>query len=251
MNILIIALVGACVGSFLNVIVYRWQQASSVWHLLNLITFDRSRCPHCQIQLSVIDLIPVFSWLLLKGKCRSCFIKISSRYFVIEIITTTVFILLSNHFNTPLQIMLFCGLSCWFIVLALIDLDNYLLPDILTLPLLWFGLLCACWKITLLSLEQAFLGCIIGFLLLWIPANLYYLFTKKTGLGGGDIKLLSALGTWIPYTQLPYLLIIASLAGLGYSLYLYLIKKSLPRKIPFGPCLLLSGWLLMIYFSPN
>ncbi|MDF7667847.1 A24 family peptidase [Orbaceae bacterium ESL0727] len=156
--------------------------------------------------------------------------------------------MLSHKIAPYFQVILFLLLACWFLLLAMIDFRYCLLVDFLTQPLMWLGVILAYFNCAFISLEMALIGIFFGYLLLKIPALIFYLVTKKIGLGGGDIKLLAALGAWIPYSRLPLLLIIASLLGMIYYLVLrYLLHYSSLKMIPFGPFLLIAGYGL-IYF---
>ncbi|MDF7669645.1 prepilin peptidase [Orbaceae bacterium ESL0721] len=241
--------VGASMGSFIYVAFCRFSPHQSVANYVVEITASRSKCPNCQSQLRYWQLIPLLSWLFLKGRCYYCHCKIGCYYPLIELLMGSLFLFISIDKGLNNKTFLLQLLLCWFLLLALIDFHFYLLPDLLTQPLMWLGLISAYFNLGSLSVDMALSGIFAGYLLLKVPSSLFYLFTKKRGLGGGDIKLLAALGGWIAYPNLPILLIIACLLGIIYYLILscFFGKKGV-KIIPFGPFLLLSGYG-MIYFS--
>lgn len=245
--IISIALIGMCIGSFINVIVYRFSAHNLTLSFVYDITFPRSRCPSCLTPLGNWQLIPVISWLVLRGHCYYCQTTISIRYLCIELLCSVLFTWIAIQHGLSDKTLLLLLLTSWFILLSLIDIDHYLLPDSLTLSLLWCGLLISYLSFGELRLEEAFLGCVYGFLLLWLPAIIFKYIKGYAGLGGGDIKLLAALGAWIHYSQLPLLLIIASCLGIIYILSYRVFKKTKIAKIAFGPFILFGGWLLLIY----
>lgn len=249
-------LLGLMVGSFLNVVIHRLPRMMELaWqaeHLeaegkpqpertrYNLVT-PRSRCPHCQHVIGAMENIPVFSYLLLGGKCRQCKTKISPRYPLVEIFTAALTGLASWHFGYSSL-----AVASWFIIFALIaltfiDLDTHLLPDDITLPLLWAGLL---FNLSdgFTDLSSAVAGAAAGYLVLWSVYWLFKLVTGKEGMGYGDFKLLAALGAWFGWQLLPAVILLSSIAGsiIGIGL-IVLTKHGRETPIPFGPYLALGG----------
>jgi len=272
--ILLFGLLGVVVGSFLNVLILRlpvmlshaWQQeiqaylAQSEAHhnrpnqevvtaQLNLF-YPRSHCPNCLNTLSPIHLIPLISWIALRGRCAACHEAISIRYPLIELLTA----LLSGASAiwwggsaTTLAALFFIWV---LIALAWIDIDHLLLPDTLTQPLLWAGLIANFFGL-FVPFGQAFWGAVGGYVFLWALYWLFRLFSGKEGIGQGDFKLLAALGAWLGWHALPGLLLIASLSGAGYGLLAIIFEgHSRQTPIPFGPFLALSG-LVLLFFPFN
>jgi len=265
---------GLLVGSFLNVVVHRlplmmereWKhECRSLLELpetppeppVDLVR-PRSRCPACGTQIVARDNVPVLSWLLLRGRCRHCGVAISARYPLVEVFTGIVTGYAAWHFGTPagdltgtavLLRVLAAALLCWYLItLALIDYDTKLLPDSLTQPLLWAGIVVAFFGLFATSLEAAVLGAVFGYLSLWSVYWLFKLVTGKEGMGFGDFKLLAALGAWLGWQALPVLILLSSAVGavLGIGLIATgLVKRSEP--IPFGPYLALAGIITLFW----
>lgn len=261
-------IIGLVVGSFLNVVIYRlpvmmernWRQEcqelmgsdqpnahdSSKLSPFNLAT-PRSTCPHCQSQIRWYDNIPIVSWCLLKGKCRDCSNAISMRYPLIELLTG----LLSGFVGWKMGFdisTLFALLFCWFLIaLTFIDLDTFLLPDQLTLPLLWLGLLISLTG-TFTSPESSILGAAIGYLFLFSLYWGFKLLTGKEGMGFGDFKLLAALGAWLGWESLLLVILLSSTVGAFVGLAMIAIKgHDKQQPIPFGPYLATAGLISFFY----
>lgn len=256
--IIFFILSGLCFGSFIYVAYCRFDPNLTGYRYLWSIAFLRSHCPKCHHKLAAWQLIPLISWCCLKGRCFYCQHKIDAGYLFVELLTATLFALVSFDRQIDLHSMTLLLLTGWFILLSLIDVSYFLLPDFLTQPLMWLGIILAFFDLSTLSLDMALIGIAIGYLLLTIPATLFYLRQRKQGLGGGDIKLLAALGAWIPYLQLPLLLIIACLLAILYYCFLRrAINKAEQVIIPFGPFLLIAAISLlnfpqsMVLFLPN
>ena len=262
--IVTIALLSACVGSFLNVVIYRlplmlhadWQRQchellKSPTHTVEQPTFNlaspRSHCPQCHHVISAQHNIPLLSYLLLYGKCAYCNHPINFQYFLIELICTLLSIFLAIHFGVSWK---FLGalLFTWSLIpLIMIDFKEQLLPDEITLPLLWVGL---CFNIfnCFTTLPNAVIGAIFGYLTLWIITYLYKLLTKKMAMGHGDFKLLASLGAWLGWQLLPLLIFIAALLGIIFGLsWLISTRQKTNTAIAFGPYLATTGWLLLIF----
>jgi leader peptidase (prepilin peptidase) / N-methyltransferase len=267
------ALLGLIVGSFLNVVIYRlplilerqWRAecaqtepssapaAHSEPARFNLIV-PRSACPSCHRMISAIHNIPVLSFLLLRGRCAYCRARISLRYPAIELLTAVLTILVVLRFG--LQASSVCALLVtWFLIaLAFIDLDHQLLPDSLTLPLLWLGLLASLtgWSATAGNLPvdpvRAIGGAAAGYLSLWLIYHGFRLLTGKEGMGYGDFKLLAALGAWLGLQMLLPIVLLSALVGALVGMTLILLRRQdRGTPIPFGPFLAAAGWLAMMW----
>ena len=212
----------------------------------NLIT-PRSLCPECKHQISALENIPVISYLFLKGKCKNCNRKISIRYPVIELVSAISVTIVAFYFGVTIQ-ALFAILLTWaLIALSMIDFDHQLLPDDITLPFLWLGIIINFFGV-FTSLESSILGAVFGYLSLWSVYILFKLLTKKEGMGHGDFKLLALLGAWFGWQLLPLIVILSSLVGAIIGISLIIFKshdKTVP--IPFGPYLAIAGWVGMLW----
>lgn len=257
---------GLVVGSFLNVVIYRlplMMEAEWTVQCRNLLEIREdkepdkksafnlavpdSHCPHCKHKISALENIPVLSWLILKGKCRYCQAPISARYPLMELATAVFSALVAYHFGFALLTLAVLFLTWGLITLTMIDYDHQLLPDDITLPLLWLGLLLNSQGL-IVSLEDAVYGAIAGYLLLWGVYWLFKLLTGKEGMGYGDFKLLSALGAWLGWQALPMIILLSSLVGavVGFGLIAIRVRdRNIP--IPFGPYLASAGFLSLIW----
>jgi leader peptidase (prepilin peptidase)/N-methyltransferase len=258
------ALLGLIAGSFFNVVVYRlplilqkdWR--NECCELLGLTTetaapktfnlfLPRSHCPQCQHQLSWRENIPVLSFLLLKGKCAYCNQAIAWRYPLLEIASMMVMVIVAAHYGLSWQCAVALSFSWSLLVLTVIDLEHQLLPDVITLPLLWFGLLISI-PTFFVDSTAAILGVVIGYLILWVVAWLFHRVTKKVGMGHGDFKLLALLGAWLGWQLLPFVLLFAALLGSVVGLTLIALKKQTrDAPIPFGPFLAFAGWIALLW----
>lgn len=236
----LVFLLGLSIGSFLNVVIVRLPDE------INL-AIPRSRCPHCQTPIHAWDNIPILSFLLLRGRCRHCRTAISWRYPLVEFSTALLTTLTFWHFGLQVQ-TLFAFFFIWFLIaLFFIDLDTQLLPDQLTLPLLWLGLLANVQHL-FIDLSSAVVGAIAGYLSLWTIAQLYLLLTKRPGMGHGDFKLLAALGAWLGWQVLPLIIFLSSLLGLVCgALILFIHKQDRHTPIAFGPYLALAGGVALFF----
>ncbi len=256
-------LTGLFVGSFLNVVVHRLpKMMEREWHAqaaelrgepepaagerFNLAT-PRSRCPHCGHLITALENIPVVSYLVLRGRCRHCGAAISKRYPIVELLTAALSGYAAWHFGFGLP-ALGALLFIWTMVaLTFIDLDTQLLPDDLTLPLLWLGLLLNLGAIYT-ELDSAVVGAIAGYLALWSIYWLFKLTTGKEGMGYGDFKLLGAIGAWLGWKMLPLTILLSSLVGAAVGIALILFAKhgrNVP--IPFGPYLAAAGVIALFW----
>lgn len=258
------AVLGLLVGSFLNVVIYRipkmleneWKvQASEFLELeapeiqkLTLASPD-STCPSCGHQIRAWENIPIISYLFLRGKCSACKTHISIRYPLVELATGILSVVVASTFGasyTTLALLLFT----WsLIALTMIDADTQLLPDNITLPLLWLGLICNHFGLVT-DLNSALWGAVLGYLSLWSIYWLFKLLTGKEGMGYGDFKLLAALGAWLGWQMLPIIILLSSVVGALYGISMIAVRgrdRSVP--MPFGPYLAVAGWVALIWGS--
>lgn len=257
LGIVLAALLGLQVGSFLNVVVWRlplmiqrqWEEecASLQGHetetkpLFNLLT-PRSHCTACQTPLSPAQLVPVFSYVWLKGKCGFCAAPVSLRYPLVEIAVALVWAVCVYRWGVSPEALAWAGFGSVLLTLALIDADTMLLPDSLTLPLLWAGVLCASVGLIKVSLAQSVWGAALGYGILWLVQTVFKVITGKQGMGEGDYKLLAALGAWLGWLALPMVLLIASLTGVLVALFMrWRGRLQAGEPLPFGPYLVLAG----------
>jgi len=255
-------LLGLCVGSFLNVAIHRLpKMMEQEWHAqcadlrgetvpagapLSLAR-PRSRCPSCGHQITALENIPVISYLLLKGRCSACGIPISLRYPLIEIATGLLSAYITWHFGATMQAVGALLLVWSLIALAAIDLDTQLLPDAITLPLLWLGLAFNLFA-TYSDLSTAVIGAMAGYLALWSVFWLFKLATGKEGMGYGDFKLLAALGAWLGWQMLPAIILLSSIVGATVGITLIVAARhgrNVP--IPFGPYLAAAGVIALLW----
>ena len=252
---------GLSVGSFLNVVVYRlpimlegaWRadarealelEAVPPAKAFNLMV-PRSRCPQCDAPISAWQNIPIFSWLVLRGRCAACNARISTRYPAVEVLTALVSLTVVAVFGYTWDAMFALLFSWLLIAMALIDFDTRLLPDNLTLPLLWLGLLFNS-SGGFVDLQSAVIGAAAGYLILWSVYWGFKLLTGKEGMGYGDFKLLAALGAWLGWQALPMVILISSVVGILLGGTVLLIRKS-REPIPFGPFLAIAGWVALVW----
>jgi leader peptidase (prepilin peptidase)/N-methyltransferase len=260
-----IFMVSLMVGSFLNVVIYRlpimmereWKAeyqgyfepeklSDTELKPFNLVKPD-STCPRCQHQIRAWENIPLLSWLLLKGRCSQCKNKISMRYPLVELSTALLSLLLAWHFGFGLAAVAGVVFTWMLVAMVFIDLDKMLLPDQLTLPLLWLGLILSV-NHTFVSTGDAIIGAALGYLSLWSLYWAFKLLTGKEGMGYGDFKLLAALGAWVGWQHLPIVILLSSFVGaiVGITM-LSLQDKDKSQPIPFGPYLVAAGWITLLY----
>ena len=265
-SLVVVFIIGLLVGSFLNVVILRvpvklmqdWRMQCR--ELLELpedgqktepapgLVKPRSRCPQCGTGIAWYDNIPVLSWLILRAKCRQCGAKIGIRYPLVELLTALLSVWVVWHFGPGPEAL--AGLVLlWALIAATgIDFDHQLLPDQITLPLLWIGLLINLnWNL-FASLEDAVIGAIAGYLLLWSVFHLFRLLTGKEGMGYGDFKLLAALGAWLGWQLLPVIILLASLVGAVVGILMMIIaRRGKDIPIAFGPYLAAAGFIALLY----
>lgn len=255
--------VGLSIGSFLNVVIYRlpvmlhreWEVEART--LLNLtgnmpegksfnLLVPRSRCPACGHQITAWQNIPLLSWLFLKARCANCSSRISIRYPLVELLTGVLTVWGLGIFGFTWLGLAVVVYAWTLIALAFIDYDTQLLPDQLTLPLVWLGLITNLFG-GFTDLSSAIIGAIAGYLFLWSTYWAFKLITGKEGMGYGDFKLYAAIGAWLGWQVLPAVILIASIVGLLYALFTALAgKRATAQPIPFGPFLAVSGWVSLV-----
>ncbi len=260
-------LFGLAVGSFLNVVVARlpkmmerqWRrECCSLLELQSPAAGDdeftlvrpRSRCPKCGHAIAAWENIPVLSFLILRGRCSACRSRISLRYPLLEALTGVLSVMVAWRFGFSMQVLPALLFTWVLIALSAIDLDTQLLPDNITLPLLWAGLICNMFGVYT-NVYSALIGAAAGYLILWCVYWLFKIITGKEGMGYGDFKLLAALGAWAGYQMLPLIIIIASLIGAVVGIGLILLKgHGRNQPIPFGPYLAGAGWIALLWGPP-
>lgn len=258
---------GLLVGSFLNVVIHRlpkmlereWRrecadflaqngQAVPLEPLpaYNLMT-PGSHCPACAAPVRAWQNIPLLSYLALRGRCGGCGVAISPRYPLVELLCGALFAFLAWRFGWSWQLGGYLLLTAVLLALAFIDADTQLLPDSLTLPLLWAGLLFNLWS-GVVPLADAVVGAAAGYLSLWLVFHLFKLATGKEGMGYGDFKLLAALGAWLGWQMLPLIILLSSLVGaLAGIVLLMLARLGRGQPLPFGPYLAAAGWIALLW----
>lgn len=261
-----VIIIGLAFGSFLNVVIYRlplmmereWreqcqeflQQSPSAEteaaEAFNLAS-PASSCPKCGHKIRVWENIPVLSYLFLRGKCANCSQPISIEYPLVEATTAVLSVFVAQHFGASWQTLAGLVLTWTLVALTMIDAHKQLLPDNLTLPLLWLGLICALFGL-FVDLENAVIGAIAGYMTLWSIYMLFKLVTGKEGMGFGDFKLLAALGAWMGWKMLPMIILLSSFVGavIGIAM-IVLIKHDRQVPIPFGPYLAIAGWIAFLW----
>jgi len=264
-------LLGLMIGSFLNVVIHRlplmmqaeWArecaefsgqtdtQAQPVVAPALTLSRPRSRCPHCGHPIAWHENIPVLSYLLLRGKCSSCGTGYGPRYLLVELFTGVLFYVCVLRWGGTLTALAWCGFCAALLSLALIDWDTTLLPDDITMPLLWSGLTLAALQVNPgVSLSDAFWGAVGGYLSLWLVYQAFKRVTGKEGMGYGDFKLFAALGAWFGWTGLVPIILLASLVGAAVGLVLKRFSQLREGGyLPFGPFLAGAG-LLMLGWGP-
>jgi leader peptidase (prepilin peptidase) / N-methyltransferase len=253
---------GLAVGSFLNVVVHRLPRMLQTQWMAQCAELEgrsvpptarynlwapASHCPACNQPLRAVHNIPVVSYLVLRGRCAFCGSPISARYPIVELATAALFSWVAAHFGWSAAGAGALMLTAFLLTLALIDADTTLLPDDLTLPLIWMGLLINM-RPTYAPLAEAVIGAVAGYLCLWSVYWVFKLVTGKEGMGYGDFKLLAALGAWLGWKMLLPIILMSSLVGalVGIAL-IVLARRGREIPIPFGPYLAAAGFLILLY----
>ncbi|WP_076586119.1 prepilin peptidase [Vibrio ostreicida] len=259
------AIFGLIVGSFINVVIHRlpimmereWRQEcadsfpeykitppSDIYNLC----LPRSTCPGCRTQIRNRDNIPLISWLLLRGQCHTCQMKISPRYPLVELLSGGLSFSVAYQYSPSLFSITLLLFTFVLLAATFIDFETMLLPDQLTLPMTWAGMALALFDVTPVSLYDSVLGAMLGYLSLWSIYWLFKLLTGKEGMGYGDFKLLAALGAWLGWQSLPVIIFLSSLIGIVFGMIqLRLRKQGIDKAFPFGPYLAIAGWIFMMW----
>jgi len=254
---------GLLIGSFLNVVVHRtpiildrqWRRQcdelagreTSAAPRFDIVV-PRSACPACKAPIKAIHNVPVLSWLALRGKCADCKARISARYPLVELLTGLLSAAVAWKFGYTPQMGAALVLTWFLIALTFIDFDTQLLPDALTLPLLWLGLTASVLGYTPIEPRNAIMGALAGYLSLWSVYHLFRLATRKEGMGYGDFKLLAALGAWLGWQMLLPIILLSAAVGAVTGIALILLRgrdRNIP--IPFGPFLAAAGWIALMW----
>ncbi len=271
----VVAFVSLMVGSFLNVVIHRlpimmeraWREGLEEFAETTVdvepgagdsatnaekpaafnLAVPRSRCPSCGKEISAWQNIPIISYLVLGGKCANCKSPISKRYPIVEFVTMALSLIVAWQLGPTPQAALGIIVTWFFVSMTMIDVDHQLLPDSLTLPLMWIGLLVALYPV-FTDLQSAVIGAAAGYMVLWLVYQLFKLFTGKEGMGYGDFKLLAAIGALLGWQALPVVILLSSLVGAVVGVTLIAITgrdKNIP--MPFGPYLAAAGWIAMLW----
>jgi leader peptidase (prepilin peptidase)/N-methyltransferase len=254
---------GAVVGSFLNVVIYRlpimmqreWRQdclefleqpAEAGQDIFNL-SVPRSRCGNCGHQITALENIPLISYLALGGKCSSCKTRISIQYPLVELFTAIVSVIVGWKFGVSLQTAAALFMTWCLIAASGIDIGHKLLPDSITLPLLWLGILLSLFNV-FVDLETSVIGTMAGYMSLWSVFILFKIVTGKEGMGHGDFKLLAMIGAWLGWKPLLVVILTSSVVGaiVGISMIVLKITER-GTQIPFGPYLAAAGWMTLLW----
>lgn len=247
--LVITSLLGLLIGSFISMLSWRLPRIMDLpgEEQLKIISFSRSKCPHCNTALSWKQLFPLFSWLFSKGKCTHCHHPISVRYPLIEFTTMILTFLVAWHFGVNQNGIIALVFTWILLTITVIDIEHQLILDILSLPLLWLGLLINT-QSHFVSPSEAILGAALGYILLWTIFYGFKVFTGKEGMGFGDFKLLAALGAWFGASAIPQIILIASISSLIIALVFGLLKlRNMKEPIPFGPFLALGGIATLLF----
>ncbi len=265
-----VGLLGLVIGSFLNVVIVRlpvmmerdWRRDCCSFLKIDDNNQDQderfnllhppSQCPVCHQPIALLENIPLLSYFFLAGKCATCQASISLRYPLVELLTCLLTLVVALHFGARVETLFACLLVWALIALSFIDLDKQLLPDEITLPLLWSGILCNLFGIfeqTLkVNLHTSIIGCIIGYLILWGVFHVFRIITGKEGMGYGDFKLLAALGAWLGWPYIPGIILLSSATGALVGIAMILCRHhTRETPIPFGPYLALAGFINLIW----
>jgi leader peptidase (prepilin peptidase)/N-methyltransferase len=271
----LVFVLGLLVGSFLNVVIFRfpvmlrrdWEEqcreltdpenapreegesrAEKQTNRFNLLV-PGSHCLQCGHQITALENIPVLSYLFLKGRCSACGVHISARYPIVEILTAILSALVAWRLGPGWESLLALTFTWILIALAGIDIDEKLLPDAITLPLLWLGLIVSLWSFPAFTdMRSAIIGAAGGYLSLWLLFHLFRLITGKEGMGYGDFKLLAALGAWYGWQMLPLTVLLSTVVGAVVGVALIITgRRDRQTAIPFGPYLAAAGWISLLW----
>ena len=267
----VVFLLSLLIGSFLNVVIYRlpimmereWRAqcrelaessaTEAPQETFNIIE-PRSRCPACGHRISALENVPVLSYLFLRGRCAGCGTPISVRYPVVEILTAVMAAIAAWRFGLGWEAAAAVLLTFCLIAVSVIDIDHQIIPDSISLPLLWIGLGLSLFhplpgaEVLFVEPKASIVGALAGYLTLWSVYHLFRLLTGKEGMGYGDFKLLAALGAWLGWQMLPLIILLSAVVGAAVGITLIVVRRhdrNVP--IPFGPYLAAAGWIAMLY----
>ncbi len=267
-----VGIISLFIGSFINVIIARLpnilmrQWRAQCYEFLELndpqiekselykgksifyeLSTPRSHCPKCKTPIRIIDNIPILSYIFLRGKCHTCQRSISVQYPIVEALTAILCIIIAYTFGPSIQTVAGCFLTYVLLSQSGIDFIHKLIPDEITLPMIWLGL-CLSLTPVFADCSSAIWGAIFGYMSLWTIYWLFFLATKKEGMGYGDFKLLAMLGAWLGWQYLPFIILFSSvLGGVVGLVFLIIAKKDRDTQIPFGPFLAIAGWVALVY----
>ncbi len=259
------------IGSFLNVVIYRlpmmmereWRAqcdeltatpATEIPAGRFDLVFPRSRCASCGTQITALQNIPILSYLMLRGKCASCGSAISKRYPVVEALTAAMTAIVAWRFGFAWESAAAIMLTWALITISVIDIDHQIIPDSISLPFVWIGLMLSLFhpmagaEVLFVDAKTAIVGALAGYLSLWTIYQLFRLMTGKEGMGYGDFKLLAVLGAWLGWQMLPLIILLASVVGAAVGISMIIVRgrdRNIP--IPFGPYLAAAGWIAMLW----
>lgn len=246
--LILAAIFGLLIGSFISMLSWRLPRLMDLdpKEQLKQISVSRSACPNCKKALTWKQLFPLFSWLISKGRCQNCNIKISVRYPLIEFTTMTLTLTIYLIFGLSTTAAIALLFTYFLITISIIDIEHHLILDKLSLPLMWLGLLFSLFG-TFTTPGDAILGAAAGYMLLWTIFQSFKLVTGKEGMGFGDFKLLAALGAWFGITAIPQIILIASVASIVIAIILATVRiKSINAELPFGPYLAIAGMITLV-----
>lgn len=257
-----VTLIGLSIGSFLNVVIYRFPLIlESDWksQCRELLAIDEkkepkvtlsspaSTCPKCKHKIRFWENIPVISYIFLKGKCSECHTSISIQYPLIELLTAVLSLVVAINFGVSWQTLFGLVLTWSLVAMSVIDLHKLILPDDITLPILWLGLLLSLFGI-FVEPTNSIIGAIAGYMVLWLVFQGFKLLTGKEGMGYGDFKLLALFGAWFGWELLPLIIILSSASGAIIGIFMMVFKnQNRETQIPFGPYLAIAGWICLIW----
>lgn len=262
--LVVVAMISLLIGSFLNVVIYRlprmiqheWNQECRLYLGLQPDTADSkklnlclpfSHCTQCKKRLKPWHNIPILSYVILRGKCGFCYSKISLRYPIVELLTCITSVYVAWRFGLHWETLIALVFTDILICLTFIDLEYHLLPDQLTLLLVWTGLFFSLFGFFVTS-PDAILGAILGYIIFAVVQTLFQWATGKIGMGQGDLKFLAGLGAYLGWQQLPTIIFLASIIGILYGIIHMMMKRQLKSTpIPFGPYLAIAGWISLIW----
>jgi leader peptidase (prepilin peptidase)/N-methyltransferase len=264
-------LLSLVIGSFLNVVIYRlpimmereWRaqckelaetEATEIPHGRFDIVFPRSRCTSCGAQITALQNIPILSYLILGGKCGNCAAVISKRYPIVEALTAIMTAIVAWRFGFGWESAAAILLTWALIAVSVIDIDHQIIPDSISLPFVWIGLMLSLFHppagadVLFVEPETAIVGALAGYLSLWTVYQLFKLITGKEGMGYGDFKLLAVLGAWLGWQMLPLIILLSAVVGAAVGIAMIIVRRhdrNIP--IPFGPYIAAAGWIAMLY----